>query len=921
MSDDGRLAQRLRQVVLLALLAVAQAVHAWAPPFPIIDAGERNSLGLYLAWHEDVDGKLDVDAVTRLDPDAFTVSEQDILHFGFRRSTIWLRVALQNTRPHDESLVLEVPHPSLATIDFYRQGADGWQVTRSGTASERIVGDIDYQHYLYRVTVPASSTSVYWFRIRSDLALDFSLNAEAPESFSLVQSTWQIATGVFIGILVGLVLFNAIAWGVSRQSTYAWYLLLLVSVIVFLLARLGYVGVLFVRSPGVQPLAESLAAVAATIAGLQFARAFLATRVLQPLLDSGLRHLLLASLVVLVATPFVEPWHRAPMYMTLAALAMPATLWAGWRAWREGYRDANRYFMARLVSATVGGLSVLADTGTMPLPLLAVHLLVLSAFTEALIIAWALFVRAVRAREQVNAARVRDAVASAETRARNEFLSRFSHDVRTPLNGILGMTELLADTTLTPRQREYTLTIRSSGENLLLLLNDALDWSRLQAGQLDLQPTEFSLQQLVADSIETVQLRAEEKHIELVVDIDPALPDRLYGDPARLRQVLCNLLGNGVRFTHRGEVKLSVHPAAAPGMLRFEVRDTGVGIPRERLAGLFEPAPADSASNRGFGLVIARQLVQRMDGHIHVASEEHRGSTFWFEVPLPPAPLQEPAKPEEYGILEGKRLLVADDNAAVRRVLETQATTWGMQVTTADNGQEALAVARTQANLGSSFDAVVVDHNMPGMSGLQLAGRIKEDPLIRHDALIIMLTGLNIAPTDTMARNVGIRRVLTKPVSGNALRTVLVEEFTRRERYEPEPGTVEPLPENMRVLVVEDSVPSQKVIRGTLAKLGVRSDVVSNGQEALDALHHHNYDLVLMDCEMPVLDGYEATRRIRAWEADTGRRHMPIVALTAHILQEIKDRCQLSGMDAYMAKPVDLNELRATLRIYAGNGQ
>jgi CheY-like chemotaxis protein/anti-sigma regulatory factor (Ser/Thr protein kinase) len=410
-------------------------------------------------------------------------------------------------------------------------------------------------------------------------------------------------------------------------------------------------------------------------------------------------------------------------------------------------------------------------------------------------------------------------------------------------------------------------------------------------------------------------LRAEEKHIEIIVDIDPSLPVRVNGDPARLRQVLCNLLGNAVRYTHRGDVQVHVLADSTPHTVRIEVRDTGVGMSREKLAGLLERT-SNAKDSRGFGLVIARQLVERMGGSIGVQSEEHRGSLFWITLPLPASPDQ--AIPAGAELLHGKRLLVVDDNAAVRRVIETQATSWGMSATVAENGQDALAAARTHANLGTPFHIVIVDHNMPGMSGLQLAARIKEDPLIRHDAIIVMLTGLNIAPTDTMARNVGIRRVLTKPVAGRALQSVLAEELLRRERFEPDDNTpVSGLPANLRVLVVEDHPLSQKVIRGMLAKLGVRSDVVSNGQEAVEAVQHHSYDLVLMDCEMPVLDGYEATRRIRAWETDNARRAVPIIALSAHILNEIKERCRQAGMNGHMAKPVDLNELRESLRIYS----
>lgn len=911
----GRLAVVTALLVCLALLS--GRATAWAPPYPILATSGPASLGLFIAWYEDKSNSLTLDAVRRLPAEAFQVSDQDSLNFGYRDSTLWFRVALQNTLPIDTPLLLEIPHPSLRLVEFFQPTATGYESVSASDGSALAAGSITHPGLIFPVTVPGAQTSVYWFRVQSDLALDFSLRTDAPHALGVQNGQGLVLTGLLLGSLLTMVALIAVTWRVTRSNTYGWYLLTLVSVVAFLLSREGYIDVLAQHGFGLKPQIETAAAILATVAGLQFARIFLDTAQRTPRLDPWLGYLLITGLCCLVAIPWVEPRQLGPMYTTFAALVMPATLYAALRARRAGATDVPAYIGARLLSAIAGSVVVFGDWGLLasrPLP--TVHLLIIGAMGESALIAWILFVRERRARARDYTQRLRTAIASAEQLARTDLLDRFSHDARTPLNGMLGMAELLGDSALTPRQREYVLSIRSSGENLLTLLNDTLDWSRLDAGQLEVHHVDFDLPQLLADSLETVQLRAEEKHIELVVDIDPSAPVHVNGDPARLRQVLCNLLGNAVRATNRGEVQVQVMPGSKPDMLRIEVRDTGVGIPREQLAGLFERATDQTGRQHGLGLFIARQLVERMGGQIGVQSEERRGSIFWIQLPLPAVAAGDEPPPADTGLLEGKRLLAVDDNATMRRVIETQAAQWGMQVTTADNGQEALAMARSQANLGTPFDAVIVDHNMPGMSGLQLAARIKEDPLIRNDALIIMLTGLSIAPTETMARNVGIRRVLTKPVAGRALRVVLAEEFARRENFEPEDGST-PLPAKMRVLVVEDNQMSQKVIRGMLAKLGVRSELAGNGQEAIEAIQQHRYDLVLMDCEMPVVNGYEATRRIRAWESDGGRRHTPIIALSAHILQEIKDRCRQAGMDAHMAKPVDLNELREVLRVYS----
>jgi CheY-like chemotaxis protein len=474
------------------------------------------------------------------------------------------------------------------------------------------------------------------------------------------------------------------------------------------------------------------------------------------------------------------------------------------------------------------------------------------------------------------------------------------------------MAELLADTSLTPRQREYVASIRTSGENLFMLVSDAVDWARLESGQLEVQRSDFDLQQTLADAIEPVHAQAEEKNIELVLEVTAEVPPRVNGDAARLRQVLCNLLAHAVRQTPRGDVVLRVR--VDEDQLRFEVADSAPPLPRERLLRLYEQA-GEERTGSGFGLVIAAQLVRHMGGRTGAEPQEH-GNLLWCSLPLPAAA---DAPVVDVAELAGLRVLVVDDNKASRRVIEQMAGNWGMQVITAESGQEGLALARTQSNLGNSFDIAIVDHNMPGMSGLQLAARIKEDPLIRSDVLIIMLTGLSIAPTDTMARNAGISRVLTKPVAGMQLQTVLREELARRsERLGGESAdNDQPLPADMRVLVAEDHHLSQKVIRGMLNKLGLKPDTASNGEEALQALKQNRYDLVLMDCEMPVVDGYEATRRLRALEREQGNRRLPVLALSAHILNDVKERCREAGMDGHLAKPVDLAELRNTLRIYA----
>lgn len=917
-AERARLPSRLAAVLFfwIAWLALVPASHAYAPPYPILETDRPAGLGLFTAWHEDPTGLLDLETVSALPPERFSVSDRESLHFGFSRSAWWFRIALQNTLPVDAPLVLAIPHPTLSEIRFHAPSPEGMRIVDAGTGISGGNGTFASPAFLFPTVVPAGQTQVLWFRVHSDLAIDFSVEAQSPFAFAMTPRASELLTGLSLGILLAMALFVSAVWILSRRNSHGWYLLSLLCVVLFVLAREGYLG-MFMRFPGMQAFLETALALAATLAGLQFARVFLDTRTRMPPLDRLLHLLVLAGCACVATLPWLDSHRLGPLYTLAGAIAMPATLVAATVAWRKGCRDAPGYLVARMASALTGFLVVLGDWGLLARPLPSGQLLVAGGVLEALLIARLLFLRDRRSRARRETQRLTDATREAEHRARTDVLDRFGHDARAPLTGILGMTELLGDTSLSPRQREYIVTIRSAGENLLGLLNDTMDSSRLDAGQLHLQDSVFDLVQVATESLEGIQLRAEEKHLELLLDIDPALPSHVRGDPARLQQVLGNLLAHSLSLTNRGEIQVQLMPGDTHGEIRFEVRDTGIGISRDRLASLFERTRPDGG-NPSLGLVIARQLVERMGGAIGVRSEERRGSIYWFTLPLPAAsPGATETAVTDLSLLEGRRLLVVDDNTAIRQVIETLATRWGMQVMTADNGQEALALARSQANLGEPFDAVVLDHNMPGMSGLQLAARIKEDPLIRNDALIVMLTGLSIAPTETMARNVGIRRVITKPVSGRTLQKVFAEEFARRDAFEPPAGGAEPLPERLRVLVVEDNTMSQKVIRGMLAKLGVRSDVATNGQEAIEAVQHHRYDLILMDCEMPVVNGYDATRRLRAWERDHNRPRTPVIALSAHILHEIRERCREAGMDAHLAKPIDLNELRATLQVYA----
>lgn len=508
-----------------------------------------------------------------------------------------------------------------------------------------------------------------------------------------------------------------------------------------------------------------------------------------------------------------------------------------------------------------------------------------------------------------------------ESSEQQQLFMSISHDMRTPLSGILGMTELLLETPLTPVQREYAQTVQSSGNALLHVLNDRLEVANQSLQSPTILEEVFDLSELLSYCLDLFKTHADEKQLELIGYLDTALPRQVMGDVVHLRQILSRLIHNALRFTDIGEVVVSIKSAILNGDLglQFSVQDTGMGMDEEHQAGLFEPGNAIRTSNVwhiGPDLATCRQLIAAMGGELTVESKPHQGTLLGFTLPLKSASGAGSETTTEFiATFSGKRLLVVDDNRTVSRVLAEQATQWGMRVNTAESGTEALAVARNAANLGQPFDVIIMDYQMPGMSGLQLGARLKEDPLITNDVILIMLTGLRHNNIHTLARNAGIHRVISKPVTSRQLRQVISQELRRMDGIQqPESnGDVAMRLGRLKVLIAEDNQLSQKVIRGMMQKLGVDSTLVSNGREAVQAVMRDHYDLVLMDCDMPYVDGYAATQEIRNWERQQQRKPLPILALTAHILEEQKQKAFRAGMNEHLSKPIELCDLQNAL--------
>jgi len=901
---------------LIPLPALASIIQS--PPSPALSA-PPNSVPQNWRMLIDQSGGLTLDEVVsqralfqRLEKLSYSAPASD--------RAVWLQVSLPSlTRPK----WLWLFAPRVQYLDFYLL-RDGQleQHTATGELRPFSARPLPNRAYLFSLPNDGQPREAYIRLQSSHPMMTWFKTIDEAGLVSLSKPAYLF--GALFGALALLMIYNLLRFAYTLSYTHIWLSLLHGALLACAMANLGVMAAWLPWLTYSQPLIADLSAMAASAALLGYTLGFFHHR--GRIWITWLLGIELNLVMALAASILLGqwPWYSWLIY-SLVLAASCSTLFVAIYHWRQGYQPA-RLVVAGTTLFNVGMIFFMPmllgfdqlDPGWLTGGLFSL------ATLAGLLLSFALLERQRQRQTDSRTQFTAAAVSSAELKTKADFLSKISHELRTPMNGVLGMSELLLGTSLSAKQRDYVQTIHSSGNELLNLINEILDISKLESGQIELDDVQFDFNALIEDCLSIFRAKAEQQKVELISFIQPQRPQVVTGDPTRLRQTLLNLLENAFKQTDEGEVLLIAAVDGPPESprLRITVQDSGRPLEAYERDALLNAA-VDShdflaATRHGgrLGLIIARQLVQLMDGDFGIQTGTSQGNTLWISLPLASEGLAQ-SNADLDGPLQGTRLLIVDDNDTCRKVLVQQCSGWGLEVSAVASGKEALALLRTKAHLKEYFDVVLLDQDMPGMTGMQLASKIKEDYSLNHDVLLIMLTGMSSAPSKIIARNAGIKRILAKPVAGYTLKTTLADELAQRQ-----PGTQQrqatvpqnlpalEVPSDFRILVAEDNSISTKVIRGMLNKLNLQPDTACNGEEALEAIKAQPYDLVLMDCEMPVLDGFQATHQLREWEVRNARRRTPVVALTAHILSEHRDRAREAGMDGHMAKPVELSNLR-----------
>ena len=894
----------------------------------LTDEHDSYRLGLHAWILKDKEGDLGIAEVSSSGfSGRFIASDEQVPNFGYTRSTFWLKFTLKNKTGRDSRWILEIGYPHIDDIRLYTPLPTGHFLERkTGSTAPYFTSkkEMTSRHFLFSLDFRKDEEKTCYVRVSSKDSLNVPLTLWTPRAFQGKENREQFYLGIYYGLVLLMILYNLGVFFIIRDRNYLLYVLAVTPHAGLFHFVLNGLAVEYVFPDSLWWARDSVAFMhsLSIFFSLLFIRHFCDLKKYVPTLDKGLAVLMIwAAVEVVLALTIDYFWaitSAVVMSMAAGALIWPTLL----ITYLRGNKVAGMALLAFSVLIFGGMAYGLKVWCLIPCNFFSVYSWQIGAALQAAILSMALAERIRIIRKEKETALRETEIAKQATRAKGDFLANMSHEIRTPMNAILGMAHLAFKTELTPRQRDYLSKIQSSAHNLLRIINDILDFSKIEAGKLDIEPVDFHLEDVLTRLSDVVTLKAHEKRLEILFKADPAIPRTLVGDPLRLDQILINLTNNAIKFTESGEILISidqVEEGQSHVVLQFAVRDTGIGLTREQMGRLFQSfSQADGSTTRkyggtGLGLAISKRLVEMMDGEIRVESEPGAGSAFIFTAVFGRSKDEEKKRLQPPQDLVGLRVLVVDDNTSSRIILQEILESFSFEVSLASSGEEGLAEV-VEAGNGRPFDLVIMDWMMPGMDGIEASRLIKNHQRLRTIPTIIMVTAYGGEEVMQHAEQVGVDGFLMKPVSPSVLFESIMQAFDRdipARSLTPreEQKTLKPI-RGARILLVEDNEINRQVAREILEGAGLVVETANDGIEAVRKTRATEYDALLMDIQMPGMDGFEATAEIRK---DERYQNLPIIAMTAHAMAGDREKSLDAGMNDHVTKPIDPDGLFSTL--------